>query len=102
MIGAIKENNLLGDFLQRVVKHKWQKFEKYLSKKDWDNFLEECEQISENVKIGKSTRNKLGEVVFDFSRSKKLLKAPDQKDYYRFALKKKLPNIYHPITKFMF
>lgn len=91
LIGAIKENNLLGDFLQRVVKHKWQKFEKYLSKKDWDNFLEECEQISENVKNwGKSTRNKLGEVVFRILAEAKIIESTRSKRLLPFRLEKEI------------
>ncbi len=64
LIAAIKHNNLIGDFLLRVVKEKWRIFETKLKPQDWENFLRECEQIDETVKKWKpTTREKLGQVV---------------------------------------
>lgn len=64
LAAAIKHNNLIGDFLLRVVKEKWRVFENRLKPADWENFLDECEQIDPSVKEWKpTTRAKLGQVV---------------------------------------
>ncbi|MDQ3748927.1 MAG: DUF1819 family protein [Acidobacteriota bacterium] len=64
LVAAIKHNNLIGDFLLRVVKEKWRLFETKLKPSDWENFLRECEQLDETVlKWKPTTREKLGQVV---------------------------------------
>ena len=64
LIGAIKHNNLIGDFMARVVKEKWRAFGKKLRLADWEEFLRECEQIDPTVKNWQpTTREKLGQVV---------------------------------------
>lgn len=64
LVAAIKHNNLIGDFLRRVLKEKWRIFETKLKPSDWENFLRECEQLDEVVsKWTSSTRAKLGQVV---------------------------------------
>lgn len=62
---AIKHSHLLGDFLQGVVKAHYKVFDNQLSRKDWQTFLEEREQIEPEVASwAESTRDKLGEVIF--------------------------------------
>lgn len=64
LIAAIKHNNLIGDFLLRVVKEKWRLFETKLKPADWESFLRECEQIDSTVLNWKTTtRVKLGQIV---------------------------------------
>lgn len=64
LVAAIKHNNLIGDFLIRVVKEKWRLFETKIKPSDWENFLRECEQIDETIlKWKPTTRKKLGQVV---------------------------------------
>lgn len=64
LVAAIKHNNLIGDFLRRVLKEKWRIFETKLKPSDWENFLNECEQIDPVIsKWTTSTRAKLGQVV---------------------------------------
>jgi hypothetical protein len=62
---TIKHSNLLGDFLQCVVKEHYRVFDNQLTRKDWKTYLEEREQLEpEAASWAESTRNKLGEVVF--------------------------------------
>ena len=64
LVAAIKHNNLIGDFMLRIVKEKWRLFETKLKPADWENFLRECEQIDPTVlKWKTTTRAKLGQVV---------------------------------------
>lgn len=64
LIAAIKHNNLISEYLRRVLKEKWRVFETKLKSSDWENFLRECEQIEPVVsKWTDSTREKLGQVV---------------------------------------
>ena len=64
LAAAIKHNNLIGDYLQRVVKEKWRTFETKIKPADWEIFLSECEQIDLGVSDWKlTTRAKLGQVV---------------------------------------
>lgn len=86
LVAAIKGNHLLGDFLQ-IVKRKWQAFENILSKKDWYSFLEECEQVSPNVrKWGSATKDKLGEVVFRILAEAKIIENTRNKKLITFQL----------------
>jgi len=62
---TIKQCHLLGDFMNGVIRDKWRLFDKYISHKDWDDFIEICIQI--DPEIGQwtvSTKNKLKQVVF--------------------------------------
>jgi hypothetical protein len=64
MIIAIRHSRLISDFLKQVVKERWRQFETKLKPSDWQEFLEQCEQIDPSVKKWrKSTRNKLDRVV---------------------------------------
>jgi hypothetical protein len=65
LAAAIKHSRLLGEFIQRVVKQNLRVFNRQLDKRDWNIFIEECQQIDEEVaNWSESTRNKLGQVVF--------------------------------------
>lgn len=62
---AIKHSHLLGDFLQDVVKARYQVFDDQLTRKDWRTYLEEREHLEPEVASwAESTRNKLGQVIF--------------------------------------
>ncbi len=64
LIAAIKHSHLIGDYLLKVVKDKWRTYETTLKPSDWENFLDECEQIDQTVGEWKqTTRAKLGQVV---------------------------------------
>lgn len=64
LVAAIKHSNLLGDFMLQVVKDKWRRFEPRLSPADWNEFLNQCEQLDPSVTHWQhSTREKLGQVV---------------------------------------
>lgn len=64
LVASIKHSNLLGDYLLRVIKEKWRVFETTVKPSDWENFLQECEQIDPSIENWKeSTRSKLGQVV---------------------------------------
>lgn len=64
LVIAIRHSRLLGDFLVRVVKEHWRQFETKLKPSDWDEFLEQCEQLDPSVKKWQaSTRTKLDRVV---------------------------------------
>lgn len=64
LVAAIKHSNLLGDFLQRVIKEKWRIFETKIKPSDWENYLQECGQIDVSIsELKETTRNKLGQVV---------------------------------------
>lgn len=64
LVMAIKHSRLLGDFLLRVVKEHWRQFQTKLKPTDWEEFLEQCEQLDPSVKKWRpSTRVKLDRVV---------------------------------------
>lgn len=65
LAASVKHSRLLGDFMIRVVRSHWQVFEKRLSPKDWQNYLEMCSQADPNVNHWKeTTRNKLRQIIF--------------------------------------
>lgn len=91
LAGAIKENHLLGDFLLRAVKRKWQQFDRRLAARDWELFLEECEQLSPNVTgWGKSTRSKVGEVLFRILAESRIVDSTREKNILSFQLAPKV------------
>lgn len=64
LIIAIRHSRLLGDFLLRVVKERWRQFEPKLRSTDWEDFLDQCEQLDPSIKKWQtSTRIKLDRVV---------------------------------------
>lgn len=64
LVIAIRHSRLLGDFLLRVVKEHWRQFQTKLNATDWDEFLNQCEQLDPSVKNWQvSTRIKLDRVV---------------------------------------
>lgn len=84
LLGAsIKHSRLLADFIKKVVKDHLRTFNYQLSLRDWESFLNECEQIDTSVNNwSESTRKKIGQVVFrilaeakyiDSTRSMKIL-----------------------------
>ena len=65
LAAAIKQSRLLGDFLDQVVREHWRTFQKQLSKRDWQNFLDLCSQRDPHVETwSESTADKLRRVVF--------------------------------------
>lgn len=74
LVGAIKSSRLLGDFLQKVIKGHISLFQKQVSIRDWDKFLEECAQIDSHVNHwSDSTKEKLRQVVFRILTQVKIL-----------------------------
>ena len=83
LAAAIKHSRLLGDFIEQVVKNHFRTFNNQLTLRDWETFLNECEQIDFSVgDWSESTRKKLGQVIFrilaeakyiDNTRSRKIL-----------------------------
>jgi hypothetical protein len=83
LAAAIKHSRLLRSFIEQVVKDHFITFNNQLSLKDWEKFLNECEQIDSSVgNWSESTKKKLGQVIFrilaeakylDSTRSMKIL-----------------------------
>ena len=79
---AVKHSPLLGDFLDLVVREHYRLFSTALSKKHWDDYLDECRGRDPDMPVwNESTRKRLGSSVFqilaqagyiDSTRSKKL------------------------------
>ncbi len=64
LAATIKQCHLLGDFMNGVIKDNWNSFNKYITHKDWDDFIEICMQIDPKIeKWTVSTKNKLKQVV---------------------------------------
>jgi hypothetical protein len=49
LAASIKHNHLIGDFMDNVIRQRWQTFKKHISGKDWDDFLRTCAQIEHRV-----------------------------------------------------
>lgn len=65
LAAAIKHSQLLGDFIDQVVKEHFRTFNNQLTNKDWEKFLNECEHIDSSVgEWSESTKKKLGQVIF--------------------------------------
>lgn len=65
LAAAIKHSRLLGDFMDTVVRQHLKTFNNQLSVRDWENFISECEHRDAFVSSwSKSTRKKIGQVVF--------------------------------------
>ncbi len=65
LAASIKHSRLLGDFMNRVVKSHWGEFQKRLTPRDWDDYLDLCAQLDPTVNAWTdSTRNKLKQIVF--------------------------------------
>ena len=65
LAAAIKHSRLLGDFLDKVIREHVRTFNKQLSRRDWDVFLEQCARIDPGVQSWtESTQKKLGHVIF--------------------------------------
>ena len=83
LAAAIRHSQLLGDFIEQVVKEHFRTFNNQLNIKDWKKFLNECEHIDSSVgDWSESTKKKLGQVIFrilaeakylDSTRSMKIL-----------------------------
>jgi hypothetical protein len=83
LAAAIRHSQLLGDFIEQVVKEHFRTFNNQLNIKDWEKFLNECEHIDSSVNDwSESTKKKLGQVIFrilaeakylDSTRSMKIL-----------------------------
>jgi hypothetical protein len=62
---AIKHSRLLGDFMLNVIGAKIRIIDDRLSNRDWERFLETCEQVDPHVKeFTESTRKKLKQIIF--------------------------------------
>jgi len=65
LASAIKHSLLLGEFMRTVVKRHIKAFDYELSVNDWRRFLDECSMVHPEIdEWSKTTRNKLGQVVF--------------------------------------
>lgn len=83
LAAAIKQSQLVGDFLDQVIREHWRTFQKQLTNRDWQNFLELCSQRDPHVETwSETTAVKLRQVVFkilaeasyiDGTRTRKLL-----------------------------
>lgn len=82
LAAAVKHSPLLGDFLDLVVREHYRLFSTALSKKHWNDYLDECRGRDPDMPVwNESTRKRLGSSVFqilaqagyiDSTRSKKL------------------------------
>lgn len=82
LAAAVKHSPLLGDFLDVVVREHYRLFSTALSKKHWDDYIDECRGRDPDMPVwNESTRKRLGSSVFqilaqagyvDSTRSKKL------------------------------
>lgn len=62
---AVKHSRLLGDFMLNVIGSKIRIIDDRLSNRDWERFLETCEQVDTHVKeFTESTRKKLRQIIF--------------------------------------
>jgi hypothetical protein len=83
LAAAIKHSQLLGNFIEQVVKDHFRTFNNQLTHRDWEKFINECEQKDSSVgDWSESTKKKLGQVIFrilaeakyiDSTRSMKIL-----------------------------
>jgi len=65
LAAAIKHSRLLGDFLDQVVRDHWRIFQKKLTNKDWDEYLNLCSQRDPHIENwSESTKKKLRQVIF--------------------------------------
>ena len=62
---AVKHSRLLGDFMLNVIGPKIRIIDDKLTNRDWERFLETCEQVDPHVKeFTESTRKKLKQIIF--------------------------------------
>lgn len=62
---AIKSSRLLGDFMLNVIGERMMFVEEKLAKKDWQKFIEQCEQVDPHItEFTEFTRNKLRQIIF--------------------------------------
>lgn len=62
---ALKQNRLLGDFVQQVIQTKIKTFQKEISIQDWQAFFEQCQNLEPAIgKWSETTRNKVRQVIF--------------------------------------
>ena len=65
LAAAIKHSRIIGDFLDQVIREHWRTFQKQLTNRDWQNFLDLCSQRDPHVVTwSESTADKLRRVVF--------------------------------------
>lgn len=65
LASAIKHSLLLGEFMRTVIKGHIKAFDYKLLANDWRRFLDECSVLHPEIdEWSKTTRNKLGQVVF--------------------------------------
>ena len=65
LAASIKHSRLLGDFMTKVIKSHWQLFNKCVSARDWQEYLETCSQIDSNIQSWTDgTRSKLKQIIF--------------------------------------
>lgn len=65
LVAAIKHNRLLGDFMRGVLRSKFDKFEREVTRLDWETFFEESAQREPHIlRWSQSTQNKLREVIY--------------------------------------
>ncbi len=65
LAASIKHSRLLGDFMIKVIKSHWQLFNKCISVRDWQEYLETCSQIDSNIQSWTDgTRSKLKQIIF--------------------------------------
>lgn len=61
---SIKHSRLLGDFMLRFVGQKIRLIDDRITDRDWDKYIESCEDIDDHVKqFTESTKNKLRQVI---------------------------------------
>jgi hypothetical protein len=65
LAASIKHSPLLGDFMSTVVKSHWQLFQKRLSSRDWQEYLDMCAQLDPNIlNWTDATRAKIKQIIF--------------------------------------
>ena len=67
LAAAIKHSRLLGDFLDLVVREQFHVFSLALSKKLWEDYLDDCRGRDPNERWNESTRTRLRSSVFQTS-----------------------------------
>ena len=76
LAAAIKHSRLLGDFIETVAKEHWRTFNKKITIRDWENYLETCAQIDPKINAWTdSTRSKLKQIIFRILAESKYLES---------------------------
>lgn len=65
LAAAVKHSRLLGDFMRLVVAEQYRRFEPRLTKKTWDDYVDECHERDAHMPIwNQATRDRLRSSVF--------------------------------------